>query len=160
MKGHFYLTSLLLNKLKNSNESRIIVLTCRDYSKGEINFNDLNSSKNYDKELAYNQSKLANVLFTTELMKRLEGHDVTVNCVDPGYVYTDLMKNSSVYRSPYSPISFMMKLFLKTPFMGAQPVIFASVSPRLNNVSGKLIKYTKNFFKFIDIFNYEIFVFF
>jgi retinol dehydrogenase 13 len=131
----------LLNKLKNSNESRIIVLTCRDYSKSEINFDDLNFIKNYTEEGAYNQSKLANVLFTMELKERLKDTEITVNCVDPGYVYSDLMKNSSVYKSPYSPVSFIMKLFLKTPLMGAQPVIFAAVSPSLNKISGKLIRY-------------------
>ena len=75
-----------------------------------------------------------------ELRERLKDTDVTVNCVDPGFVYTDLMKNSSVYSSPYTPISFFMKLFLKTPMMGAQPVVFACVSPRLEKVTGKIIK--------------------
>ena len=127
--------------MKNSNESRIIVLTCRDYSKSEINFEDLNYIKNFSEEAAYNQSKLANVLFTMELKERLKDTEITVNCVDPGYVYSDLLKNSSVHRSPYSPVSFIMKLFLKTPLMGAQPVVFAAVSPSLDKTTGKIIKY-------------------
>jgi NAD(P)-dependent dehydrogenase (short-subunit alcohol dehydrogenase family) len=84
--GHFYLTNLLLPKLLQSSPSRIVVVTCRDYQKGVINFDDLNGAKSYDEEIAYNQSKLANVLFALELNTRLKEKHVTVNCVDPGYV--------------------------------------------------------------------------
>ncbi len=138
--GHFYLTNKLLPELKYSQPSRIVVLTSRDHLKGKINFDDLNSAKSYNEEDAYNQSKLANVLFVQELSKRLKGTGVTVNSVDPGYVYTDLMRYSSVYKSPYSPVSFGFKMFLKTPKMGAQSVVFACVSPDLENVSGKYIR--------------------
>lgn len=139
--GHFYLTNLLLPKLIESSPSRIVVLTSRDHIKGRINFEDLNSSKNYNEEEAYNQSKLANVLFTTELSDRLKGTNVTVNSVDPGYVYSDLMRYSSVYKSPYSPVSLFFKVFLKTPEMGAQSVIYTSVSKRFETETGKYIRY-------------------
>lgn len=144
--GHFYLTNLLLPKLTASSPSRVVVVTCRDHEKGLIDFDDLNSAKEYDKDRTYNQSKLANVLFAQELNQRLKGTDVTVNCVDPGYVYTDLMRHSSVHKSPYSPVSLFFKAFLKTPQMGAQPVVYASVSKSLENVTGKYIKYI--FYKF------------
>jgi NAD(P)-dependent dehydrogenase (short-subunit alcohol dehydrogenase family) len=138
--GHFYLTNLLLPKLIYSSPSRIIVLTSKDHLNGKINFEDLNSSKNYDKQAAYDQSKLANVLFAYELSKRLVDKNVTVNCVDPGYVYTDLMRYSSVHKSPYSPLAWIFTVFLKTPKMGAQSVIFASVSDSLQQVTGKYIR--------------------
>lgn len=138
--GHFYLTNLLLPKLIESSPSRIVVLSSRDHMKGKINFEDLNSSKKYNEEDAYNQSKLANVLFANELSERLKETGVTVNCVDPGYVYTDLMRNSSVYKSPYSPISLFFKVFLKTPEMGAQPVVYACVSKRYEIETGKYIR--------------------
>lgn len=140
--GHFYLTNLLLPVLKYSYPSRVVVLTSRDHLKGKINFEDLNSAKNYNEEDAYNQSKLANVLFAQELSDRLKGTGVTANCVDPGYVYTDLMRYSSVYKSPYSPISFGFKMFLKTPKMGAQPVVFACVCKEIEDITGK---YFRNF---------------
>lgn len=138
--GHFYLTNKLLPELKHSYPSRVVVLTSRDHLKGKINFEDLNSTKHYNEEDAYNQSKLANVLFVQELSERLKGTGVTANCVDPGYVYTDLMRYSSVYKSPYSPVSFVFKMFLKTPKMGAQPVVFACVCADLENVSGKYFR--------------------
>ncbi len=121
--GHFYLTNLLLPKLKQSAPCRIINLTSRDYLKGIINFEDLNWSNNYNPEDSYNQSKLAIVLFTYELSNLLKDTGITVNCVDPGYAYTDLMRNSSVYKSPYSPISFFFKFFLKNAEMAAQQVV-------------------------------------
>jgi retinol dehydrogenase 13 len=76
--GHFYLTNLLIDKLKYSKPSRIVVLTCRDHIKGKINFNDLNASKNYNEEVAYNQSKLANILFSNHLSYLLKDSGVTV----------------------------------------------------------------------------------
>lgn len=138
--GHFYLTNLLIPKLIESSPSRVVVLTCKDYIKGKINFDDLNSSKNYDEAEAYNQSKLANVLFSQELAEKLKDSGVSVNCVDPGYSYTDLMRHASVYRSPYSPVSLFFKAFLKTAEMGAQSVIYAAVSKIFETETGKLIK--------------------
>ena len=138
--GHFYLTNLLLSKIVASSPSRIVNVSCRDYVRGKIDFEDLNSSKEYNAEKAYNQSKLAVVYFNQELNKHLKDKGVTANCVDPGYVYSELMRNSSVYNSPYSPISYLFRLFLKNTEMGAQQVIYASVSPRFENVSGKFIR--------------------
>lgn len=63
------------------------------HAQGTINFDDLNSEKSYDEGTAYNQSKLANVLFTRELAKRLEGTGVTVNSLHPGVVQTELMRH-------------------------------------------------------------------
>lgn len=71
--GHFLLTDLLLDYLKASTPSRIVVVSSLAHTRGTINFEDLNSDKSYDASAAYNQSKLANVLFTKELAKRLAG---------------------------------------------------------------------------------------
>ncbi len=140
--GHFYLTNLLLPKLIYSSPSRIIVVTCRDYMKSKkMNFEDLNSAGDYTIENAYNQSKLANVMFGYELSNRLKDSNVTVNCIDPGYAYTELMRHSSIYKSKYSPASLFFKIFMKTPEIAAQSVIYASVSDELNGVTGKYIRY-------------------
>lgn len=72
--GHFLLTNLLLEKLKDSAPSRVVNLTSLAHIVGEIDFNDLNwDNKKFDTKRAYCQSKLANVLFTRELAQRLEG---------------------------------------------------------------------------------------
>ena len=73
LSGHFLLTNLLLERLKQSAPSRIVNVTSVSHKDGVINFEDLNSAKNYDPKAAYNQSKLALILFTMELARRLEG---------------------------------------------------------------------------------------
>lgn len=88
--GHFLLTNLLLDRLKESAPSRIVVLSSHAYMTGKINKADLNSEKSYNKVAAYSQSKLANILFTRYLSKKLEGTGVVVNCCHPGVVKTEL----------------------------------------------------------------------
>lgn len=82
--GHFLLTNLLLDILKSSAPSRIIVLSSLAHKYGELNRADLNSEKSYNKFKAYSQSKLSNILFTQELARRLKGTGVTCNAIHPG----------------------------------------------------------------------------
>lgn len=82
--GHFLLTNLLLDMLKLSAPSRIVVVSSMAHSIGKINKDDLMSEKKYGKWAAYGQSKLANILFTRELAKRLADSGVTANCCHPG----------------------------------------------------------------------------
>lgn len=91
--GHFLLTNLLLDVLKQSSPSRIINVSSLFHWYGRINKEDLNSEKSYWRWIAYGQSKLANILFTRELSKRLEGTGVTVNAVHPGAVRTGLTRD-------------------------------------------------------------------
>ena len=74
--GHFLLTNLLLDKIKNTKSSRIVNVSSRAYMRGKMHWDDLNldKEKSYEPRVAYNQSKLANVLFTRELAKRLKSH--------------------------------------------------------------------------------------
>ncbi|XP_065220971.1 retinol dehydrogenase 13-like [Planococcus citri] len=138
--GHFLLTNLLLPKLKESAPSRIINLTSITYKKGNIDKEDLNFTKTYNIDQAYNQSKLANVLFTKELAKRLEGTGVTANAVYPGVVNTDLMRHTSFYNSWISGIALKPILWAITKNLkqGSQPVLYAAIAPELATESGYL----------------------
>ncbi|XP_025104046.1 retinol dehydrogenase 13-like [Pomacea canaliculata] len=137
--GHFLLTMLLLNKLKSSAPSRIINVSSLAHTRGAINFDDLNSAKSYDPGQAYAQSKLANVLFTRELAKRLENTNVTVNALHPGVVKTELGRHLPIAKSYIS--SFLLKpimwLLLKTPSQGAQTTLYCALTAELDGVTGK-----------------------
>lgn len=91
--GHFLLTNLLLDLLKQSAPSRVVVVSSLFHWYGRIKKDDLNSEKSYNRWLAYGQSKLANILFTRELSKRLEGTGVTANSLHPGGVNTELARD-------------------------------------------------------------------
>jgi retinol dehydrogenase 14 len=82
--AYFLLTNLLLDVLKTSAPSRIVNVSSGDHTNGTIDFDDLQGEKGYKGPKAYSQSKLANVLFTYELARRLEGTGITANCLHPG----------------------------------------------------------------------------
>ena len=89
--GHFLLTNLLLDRLKESPAARIVNVSSTAHRRVDaINFDDLNSEKSYNRMAAYGQSKLANILFTRSLAKRLVGTSVIANCLHPGVIRTEL----------------------------------------------------------------------
>ncbi|XP_050510074.1 retinol dehydrogenase 13-like [Diabrotica virgifera virgifera] len=137
--GHFLLTNLLLDMLKQSAPSRIINVSSVAHKRGEINKEDLNSDKSYDPSNAYAQSKLANILFTNELAKRLEGTGVTANSVHPGIVDTELTRHMSFFSSWISSILLkpLMWPFIKSPKQGAQTPIYLAIDTRLAKTTGK-----------------------
>ncbi|MGH0132474.1 UNVERIFIED_CONTAM: hypothetical protein FKN15_049160 [Acipenser sinensis] len=133
VRGHFLLTHLLLDLLKQSAPARIINVSSLAHNLGRIKFDDLQSERSYEGGLAYCQSKLANVLFTRELAKRLAGTRVTVNSLHPGSVKSELARHSSLIALSCRIFSF----FIKTPWEGAQTNIYCAVAEELENVSGK-----------------------
>lgn len=137
--GHFLLTTLLLDKLKKSAPSRIINVSSIAHKRGKINFDDLNSKDSYEPGEAYDQSKLANILFTIELAERLKGTGVTVNAVHPGLVKTKIFRYMGLYNSNISSfILFPLTwLVLRTPEQGAQTTLYCALAPELVNVTGK-----------------------
>lgn len=137
--GHFLLTNLLLDLLKASAPSRIINVSSVAHRRGQINKEDLNSDKQYDKAAAYNQSKLANVLFTRELARRLQGTGVTVNAVHPGIVDTEIIRHMSFFNSTFSAIFLkpLVWLFIKSPQQGARTTVYVALEESLQGVSGK-----------------------
>lgn len=134
--GHYLLTNLLLDLLKASSPSRIVVLSSLAHRWGNINKEDLNSEQGYNKYKAYSQSKLANVLFSRELSKRLAGSGVTVNTVHPGVVKTELGRHliHSHVRTIINPFVYF---FFKTPKSGAQTSLAVALDPELEKISGK-----------------------
>ncbi|XP_045187912.2 retinol dehydrogenase 13-like [Mercenaria mercenaria] len=143
--GPFLLTNLLLDKLKQSQHARIINLISPVYKRTEMNFEDLNSINFYDPKEAYAQSKLAVMLFSQELARRLEGSNVTVNCANPGVSKTEIGRHLPMGQSKVSGgmLSPIMWLAMKTPVQGAQTSIFLAVDPGLEKVSGKLFTNSK-----------------
>lgn len=80
-------------------------------------------------------------MFTTKLAEYLQDTKITVNAVDPGYAFTELLRNSSMYKSSFSGVTVtpVVKTFMKTPEMAAQSIIYAVASPDLQETSGKII---------------------
>lgn len=100
--GHFLLTNLLLDLLKAAAPSRVVVVSSILHRIGRIKKDDLNSEKSYWKWFVYGQSKLANILFTRELAKRLEGTKVTANCLHPGLKILEVSSRLKFYDWKYS----------------------------------------------------------
>ena len=137
--GHFLLTMLLLDRLKRSQPSRIINVSSSVHrmGSGKINFEDINYEKSYGSWAAYFNSKLANVLFTRELSKRLEGTHVTANSLHPGAVITDLQRHSFIGSGLLFPLRWYT---FKTAEQGAQTTIHCAVSEEMEGVSGKYLR--------------------
>ncbi|XP_068619129.1 retinol dehydrogenase 13-like [Battus philenor] len=135
--GHFLLTNLLLDTLKASAPSRVIVVTCDAHRRGDIYKEDLNMSKKYDPHTAYCQSKLANVLFARELGRRMLETGVAVSAVDPGFSDTNLTRHmpmsKSVTRFIIYPLFWPVMKLART---GAQTVLHAALDPQLADSAG------------------------
>ena len=95
--GHFLLTNLLLDRMKEAPSARIVSVSSSAHGRGKINLDDLNSTKDYNSWGAYAQSKLANILFTRSLATRLEGTNVIANTLHPGLIKTELSKHVNVF---------------------------------------------------------------
>jgi len=132
--GHFLLTNLLLDLLKASSPSRIINLTSSAHRGTEIDFEDLQGEKRYSGYHAYSQSKLANVLFTYQLAKMLNGTGVTANCLHPGVVRTGFGKDQGGLMNILVRIS---SPFMMSPEKAAKAAIYLASSPEVESVNGK-----------------------
>ncbi|KAM6466793.1 retinol dehydrogenase 12-like isoform 1-T3 [Liasis olivaceus] len=131
--GHFLLTFLLIERLKQSAPARIVNVSSRAHYFGKICFNDLQGERSYSRGLAYCHSKLANILFTRELAKRLQDTGVTVNTLHPGAVLSELIRHSFAL----NVLCNTFDIFLKTPLQGSQTSIYCAVAEELETVSGK-----------------------
>lgn len=130
--GHFLLTNLLLDTLKASAPARIINVSSMLHAYGKIHRDDFNMKRNYNRHRAYFNSKLANILFTRELSKRLYGFGVTANSLHPGLVNTELQRNHLLSRILLAP----GMIISKTPKSGAQTTIALALDPAYDVISG------------------------
>ncbi|XP_032187626.1 dehydrogenase/reductase SDR family member on chromosome X isoform X1 [Mustela erminea] len=141
--GHFLLTNLLLDTMKESGSpgccARVLTVSSATHYIAELDMEDLQGSRSYSPHGAYAQSKLALVLFTYHLQRLLaaQGSPVTANVVDPGVVNTDL------YRHVFWGTRLIKKLFswwfFKTPDEGAWTSVYAAVTPDLEGIGGRYL---------------------
>lgn len=131
----FLLTELLLERLKASAPARIVTVSSGAQSMGRIDFDDLQGKAAYSGQRAYNQSKLANVMFTYELARRLEGTGVTANVLHPGVTRTDFgAEDQARY---FAWMSGLVRPFMKSPARGAETPIHLASSPDVEGLSGR-----------------------
>ena len=131
----FLLTSLLLDRLTASAPARIVTVSSGAHARGRIDFDDLQGERNYSGQRAYSQSKLANVMFTYELARRLEGTGVTATVLHPGVVRTSFgAEDQAAYLAVMIRAA---RLFMKTPAQGACTPIYLASSPEVEGITGR-----------------------
>ena len=130
--GYFYLTELLLDLLKSSSPSRIINVASEAHS--EIDFNDLMSENKYNQFKAYGSSKAANIMFTYELSRKLKDYNITVNCLHPGVVRTNIYDNVPFLAKV---LITMMKPFFISSDKSAEYIFPLVSSEQYQKVTGK-----------------------
>ncbi len=137
--GYFLLTNLLLDTLKASAPARIVNISSYGHAMGKINFDDLQGEQRYNGLQAYRQSKLANVLFTYELARRLESTGITVNAVNPGLVATNFGFNNLGF-IPGGVVRLLVRLYSlvgTSAKRGAQTAIYLASSLDVEGITGK-----------------------
>ncbi|MGV9805798.1 SDR family NAD(P)-dependent oxidoreductase [Micromonospora chersina] len=131
----FLLTNLLLDRLIASAPARVVTVSSGAQAMGRIDFDDLQGQRRYSGQRAYNQSKLANVMFTYELARRLAGVGVTATVLHPGVVRTAFgAEDQSAF---FSLMSTVVRPFMKTPAQGAETPIHLASSPEVEGVTGQ-----------------------
>lgn len=135
--SYFLLTNLLLELLQNTagahGEARVVNVSSNASQGGKIDFTNLQGDKGYNSWAAYAQSKLANILFTFELARRLDGSLVTTNALHPGFVATNFGHNNGVLFKLGIKIT---QLFGRTPEQGAETPVYLASSPDVKGKSG------------------------
>lgn len=130
----FLLTNLLLHRIQESTPARVVTVSSNAHTSGRIDFDDLQGEVSYSGSRAYNQSKLANVLFTYELARRLEGSGVTANALHPGVVNTSFgAEDPGMAQRVFVPL---LRPLMLTPEKGAATSIQLASAAELQGVSG------------------------
>jgi NAD(P)-dependent dehydrogenase (short-subunit alcohol dehydrogenase family) len=133
--AYFLLTNLLLDMLEVSAPARIINVSSDAHSRGTIDFDNLQGERSYSSFGPYGNSKLANILFTIELARRLEGTGVTVNALHPGLTSTGFGKNNPGLLMKIMGV--VIPLIARSPEKGAVTSIYLASSPEVQSITGK-----------------------
>jgi NAD(P)-dependent dehydrogenase (short-subunit alcohol dehydrogenase family) len=132
----FLLTNLLLEVLEESAPSCVITVSSEARRGAEIDFDDLQSERRYRGFQVYGMTKKANVLFTYELARRLEGTGVVANCLHPGAVSTGFAQNN---RGPIALLFRVLKPFMRSPEQGADTLVYLASSPEAGELNGRYL---------------------
>jgi retinol dehydrogenase 14 len=131
----FLLTSLLSDRLIASAPARVVTVSSGAQGMGKIDFDDLMGERKYSGQRAYNQSKLANVMFTYELARRFEGTGVTATVLHPGMTNTAFSAEDP--SRVFAPLVVVLRPFMNSPERGADTPVFLASSPDVEGVSGR-----------------------
>lgn len=131
----FLLTSLLLERLMASAPARVVTVSSGAQGQGKIDFDDLMGERTYSGQRAYSQSKLANVMFTYELARRLEGTGVTATVLHPGVTNTAFGAEDSA--RAMTPIIAVLRHFMRSPERGADTAVYLASSAEVKGVTGQ-----------------------
>lgn len=132
--GYFLFTGLLLDKLKASAPARVVNVSSIAHWLGWINSADVQFRRFYFAPLAYHQSKLANILFSFALARRLTGSGVTVNCLHPGIINSNLFQKTSGFERL---VKWILTPIYQTPEQGARTMIYLANAPEVAEISGQ-----------------------
>jgi NAD(P)-dependent dehydrogenase (short-subunit alcohol dehydrogenase family) len=130
----FLLTNLLLGRLEASGSARVVNVSSGAHEGGTIDFGDLQGERRYDRLEAYSRSKLALLLSTYELARRMDGRGVTANALDPGGVATNLGRNNGWLRVK---LRNLLRRQILTPEQGAETSVYLASSPDVEGVTGR-----------------------
>jgi NAD(P)-dependent dehydrogenase (short-subunit alcohol dehydrogenase family) len=137
--SYFLLTNRLLDALRAGGEpgrsARIVNVSSGAHWRGRLNFDDLESRKGYFSYSAYGQSKLANILFTRALARRLTGSGVTANAMHPGLVHTGFGSNNRQWF--WRLVYFFVNRLALTPAQGAETAVYLATAPEVEGVTGQ-----------------------
>jgi len=134
--AYFVVTNILLDRLKATPGARIVSTASDEHKSGKLDFDDLQSEKSYGSFRVYGTSKLCNILFTRELARRLDGADVTANCLHPGFVGTRFGQNNASNVFTRLLRNAVMSLGI-SPEEGAKTIIHLASSPDVATISGE-----------------------
>ncbi|HWO94253.1 MAG TPA: SDR family NAD(P)-dependent oxidoreductase, partial [Dehalococcoidia bacterium] len=136
--SHFLLSSQLLDLLRSSAPARIMNVSSATHKGATLDFDDLQGERSYGGYLAYRRSKLANILFTYELARRLEGTGVTVNCLHPGAVATRFASGNRGVLGRLLRFGYIVgKPVMRSAAKGAETSIYLATSPDVEGVTGQ-----------------------
>ena len=133
--AYFLLTILLLDRLRESAPSRVVSVASMAHRGVRLDFDDLQMARRYKGWTAYRRSKLANILFTRELARRLEGSGVTANCLHPGFVATRFGDNNDTFFG--HAFGLLKRAVAITPAQGAETILYLAASLEAASFNGR-----------------------